>query len=176
MYAVTQATTGVKDSTVGKSTSTSDPATGDAAEAFITASRALVGIAIRSINAAPLEITLPQHRVMVVLAADGPQSIGQLAEQLSIDQSNASRLCDRLERLGLITRQRSRTDGRAVDVYLTSSGTKLLKAVNAYRRREVQRVLASMPERAVEAALQALTAFSRAARETTWQDWSVHAL
>ena len=161
---------------MGKSTLTSDPATVDAAEAFITASRALVGIAIRSINAAPIEITLPQHRVMVLLAADGPQSIGQLAEQLSIDQSNASRLCDRLQRLHLIARQRSLVDGRAIDVHLTSSGTKLLKAVNTFRHREVQRVLSSMPTREVEAAVQGLSAFSRAARETTEQDWSVHAL
>ena len=81
-----------------------DRTTAQAAEAFITASRALVGIAIRSINAASADITLPQHRVMVVLAADGPQGISQLADQLAIDQSNASRLCDRLQRLWLIAR------------------------------------------------------------------------
>ena len=111
---------------------------------------------------------------MVVLAADGPQGISQLADQLGIDQSNASRLCDRLQRLGLIARQRSSTDGRAVHVHLTSSGAKLLKEVNAYRQREVGRVLSTMPRRTVEAAVQALTDFSQAARETTEQEWSVH--
>jgi DNA-binding MarR family transcriptional regulator len=151
-----------------------DRTTAQAAEAFITASRALVGIAIRSINAASADITLPQHRVMVVLAADGPQGISQLADQLAIDQSNASRLCDRLQRLGLIARQRSSTDGRAVHVHLTSSGAKLLKEVNAYRQREVGRVLSTMPRRTVEAAVQALTDFSQAAREATEQDWSAH--
>jgi DNA-binding MarR family transcriptional regulator len=151
-----------------------DPAMAEAAEAFITASRALVGIAIRSINAASADITLPQHRVLVVLAADGPQGISQLADQLGIDQSNASRLCDRLQRLGLIVRQRSSTDGRAVHVHLTSSGAELLKEVNAHRQREVGRVLSTMPRRSVEAALQALTDFSQAAREATEQEWSVH--
>lgn len=148
----------------------------DAAEAFITASRALVGIAIRSISAAPVEITLPQHRVLVLLAAGGATSIGEIAEQLGIDQSNASRLCDRLQRLGLVVRRRSSTDGRAVDVHLTSSGTSLLKAVSSLRRAEVQRVLSSMPEPEVEAAMRALTAFSRAAHESTEQEWTVHAL
>lgn len=146
----------------------------EAAEAFITASRALVGIAIRSINASSADITLLQHRVMVVLAADGPQGISQLADQLGIDQSNASRLCDRLQRLGLIVRQPSRTDGRAVHVHLTTSGAELLKDVNVYRQREVGRVLSMMPQRTVEGAVRALTAFSRAARETTKQEWSVH--
>lgn len=142
-------------------------ATPDAAEVFITASRALVGIAIRSINAAPVEITIPQHRLLVLLATSGTQSIGELADQLGIDQSNASRLCGRLQRLGLIDRQRSRTDGRAIDVHLSPAGTSLLRAVNSSRRREVQRILSSMPERAVESAVQALTAFSEAAHETS---------
>ncbi len=153
-----------------------DRATAEAAQAFIAASRALVGIAIRSINAASADITLPQHRVMVVLAAEGPQGISQLADQLGIDQSNASRLCDRLQRLGLITRHRSSTDGRAVQVHLAASGAKLLKEVNACRQREVGRVLSTMPRRTVEAAVQTLTAFSQAAHETTEQDWSVHEL
>jgi DNA-binding MarR family transcriptional regulator len=150
--------------------------TADAAEALITAGRALVGIAIRSINATAGEITLPQHRVMVLLAADGPQGIGQLADQLGIDQSNASRLCDRLQRLGLTARQRSSTDGRAVQVHLTSSGSRLLEAVNTYRHREVRRVLSHMPVREVEAAVRSLTAFSRAAHEATEPDWAVHGL
>ena len=35
------------------------------AATFVTASRALVGIAIRSIEAAPVAVTVPQHRVLV---------------------------------------------------------------------------------------------------------------
>jgi DNA-binding MarR family transcriptional regulator len=147
-----------------------------AVEAFITASRALVGIAIRSINAAPQEITMPQHRVLVLVAARGSQSIGQLAEELSVDQSNASRLCDRLQRLGLIDRRRSDVDGRAVDVHLTRAGTSVLDAVHTYRQREVARILSGMPPRMVETAVTALAAFSRAARESTNEDWSLHAL
>lgn len=153
-----------------------DAETAKAAEVFITASRALVGIAIRSINAAPTEITLPQHRVLVLLAADGPQGISRLAQQLCIDQSNASRLCDRLERIGLIARQRSSTDRRAVAVDLTTSGVKVVRAVNAYRQREVARVLAGMSGQTVAAAMQGLTAFGQAASETAEHDWSVHGL
>ena len=63
----------------------------------MTATRALVGVALRSLSAAPVPITLPQHRVLLLLATHGDQTIGQLADELGIDQSNASRICDRVD-------------------------------------------------------------------------------
>jgi DNA-binding MarR family transcriptional regulator len=149
---------------------------GGAAEAFIRASRALVGMAIRSIGAAPVEVTLPQHRLLVLLANGGPQTVGQLAEQLGVDQSNASRLGDRLQRLGLVVRQRSASDGRAVEITLASPGHELLAAVDAARRREVERVLAAMSPEDVAAAVRALEAFSTAAHETGGQSRALHGL
>src|SRR4051794_25988379 len=74
------------------------------AATFVTASRALVAIAIRSIEAAPVAVPVPQHRVLVLLAANGPQAIGTLAQQLGVNPSNATRVCDRLERLDLVRR------------------------------------------------------------------------
>jgi DNA-binding MarR family transcriptional regulator len=137
----------------------------DLADAFITVSRALVGIAVRSINAAPVEVTLVQHRLLVLLATGGDQTVGALAAQLDVNASNASRLCDRLQKLGLVTRGRSARDGRAVDVSLTLPGQQLLEAVRAYRRREVQQVLGHMARGDVEVTLAALTAFGEAAHE-----------
>ena len=69
-------------------------------EELLTASRALVGIAIRSIAAAPVEVTVAQHRLLVLLAAHGPQSVGEIAEHLGVNPSNASRHGDRLQRWG----------------------------------------------------------------------------
>lgn len=146
------------------------------ADAFVIASRALVGLAIRSINAAPVEVTLPQHRLMVLLATGGPRTIGDLAEQLGIDQSNASRLSDRLEKLGLIARERSTSDRRAVDVSLTALGEELLETVHTHRRHEVKRVLAQMSPRQMNTMVRALNSFSAAAHETTDTNWSVYAL
>ena len=148
----------------------------EVADAFIVASRALVGLAIRSINAAPVELTLPQHRLLVLLATGGQSSIGVLAEQLGVDQSNASRLCDRLEKLGLIARERSTRDRRSVEVSLTAPGQDLLDTVHAHRRREVKAILADMSTRQVEATVRALKAFSAAAHESADSDWSAHAL
>src|SRR4051794_34483985 len=45
--------------------------TDDLAEAFLTASRVLVGLAVHSLAASPVDITLAQHRVLVMLASHG---------------------------------------------------------------------------------------------------------
>ena len=148
----------------------------DAADAFLTVSRALVGITVRSINTAPVEVTLAQHRVLVLVATRGEQTVGALAEQLEVNQSNASRLCDRLQKLGLITRDRSSTDGRAVNVSLTTQGRDLVQAVRAHRRTDVQRVLDQMSPSQVEATIKALTAFGEAAHELGEAQWSTYAL
>jgi DNA-binding MarR family transcriptional regulator len=139
----------------------------DMADALMTVSRALVGIAVRSVNAAPIEVTLVQHRLLVLLATGGDQTVGALADQLAVNASNASRLCDRLQRLGLVTRDRSSRDGRAVDVSLTTSGHHLL---------EIQQVLSRMPRTDVDLTISALTAFGEAAHEAVEGRWTAFAL
>jgi DNA-binding MarR family transcriptional regulator len=143
----------------------------EAADAFITASRALVGMAIRSIDSAAGDVTIAQHRVLVVLAARGPQTVGDIAAELAVNPSNGTRHCDRLYRLGLVNKQRSRTDGRIVEVSLTREGMQLLEAVTEQRRREITAVLEQLDSTVVDAAIDALGRFNRAAREVADQDW-----
>ncbi|WP_194291409.1 MarR family winged helix-turn-helix transcriptional regulator [Cumulibacter manganitolerans] len=142
------------------------------ADTLIAVSRALVGIAVRSVNAAPVEITLVQHRLLVLLASGGAQTVGALAAQLEVNASNASRLVDRLQRLDLVSRGRSAEDGRVVTVSLTATGRDLLAEVHAYRRREVQRVLGRMTTGDVDVTIRALTAFADAAHEMGEMPWS----
>lgn len=142
------------------------------ADALITASRALVGIAVRSVNAAPVEITLVQHRVLVLLATGGRQTVGALAAQLEVNASNASRLCDRLQKLGLVARDRSDSDGRAVEVSLTAAGRDLIETIRAYRRREVTQALEQMSMTDVDVTIAALRAFGEAAHEGGEAQWS----
>lgn len=161
---------------VARQTQASSPVREDVADAFMTVSRALVGIAVRSINAAPVEVTLTQHRLLVLLATGGDQTVGALAEQLEVNASNASRLCDRLQKLGLVARDRSSSDGRAVDVSLTAAGRELLETVWTHRRHDIQRVLGQMAHTDVDATITALAAFGEAAHEFGEVEWGVHAL
>jgi DNA-binding MarR family transcriptional regulator len=141
------------------------------ADAFVTASRVLLGLAVHSVGAAPVEVTLLQHRVLVLLAARGEQSIREIAEELGVNPSNASRHCDRLQRLDLIARRRSSSDGRVVRVALTPAGKKVVDAVTADRRRQVLRVLGEMPPEGRESMLAALRAFGTAAHELADAEW-----
>jgi DNA-binding MarR family transcriptional regulator len=148
----------------------------DMADALITVSRALLGIAVRSINAAPVEVTPVQHRLLVLLATGGDQTVGALAEQLEVNASNASRLCDRLQNLGLVGRDRSSRDGRAVDVSLTAAGRSLVETVRAHRRNEVKQVLARMSHADADVTIKVLNAFGEAAHETGEAQWTVYGL
>jgi len=148
------------------------PAPKDLADAFLTASRALVGVAVRSIGAAPVDVTVAQHRVLVLLASRGELTVGEIADGVGVNPSNASRFCDRLQRLELVSRDRSTQDGRVVRVSLTSVGVRLVKAVTERRRNEIETVLSRMTSSDAEGTMTALHAFNRAANELSDRDWA----
>jgi DNA-binding MarR family transcriptional regulator len=146
---------------------------GHLVEAFLTASRVLVAVAARSLAAGNAEITLAQHRALVVLASRGPQRIADLAELLDVNSSNATRNCDRLQRRGLVRRDRDAADRRAVRVSLTQAGERLVQQITAARRTEISHILSAMPEHSREPLLAALSAFTDAAGEVPEQSWSL---
>ena len=139
--------------------------TDEMVDQLLTASRAFVGIAVRSIAAAPVEVTVAQHRLLVLLAAHGPQKVGELARLLGVNQSNASRQCDRLQRLGLTVRRGSPDDRRVVEVALTDAGARLVDAVTSTRRDELRAVLERMDAGDAAALSAALRAFNSATDE-----------
>src|SRR6476619_2189486 len=107
----------------------SEPA--ELVDEFLRASRALVGLSLQSVAASPVEVTLLQHRVLVLLAVGGEQAVGDIAAELGVNPSNATRHCDRLQRLGLVERQRSASDGRVVHIARTPAGRTVIEAVAA---------------------------------------------
>lgn len=60
--------------------------------------------------------------VMATLAESPGMRVSQLANALSIHQSTASNLLDKIEKSGLIRRERSSKDQRVVQLYLTAAG------------------------------------------------------
>jgi len=61
-------------------------------DAVLSASRALITVATKSLGAAAEEITITQYRALVVLASDGPQRLGDLAGARDIVPSTAGRM------------------------------------------------------------------------------------
>jgi DNA-binding MarR family transcriptional regulator len=142
----------------------------DLTDAFLTASRALVGVAVHSVSAAPVDITVNQFRVLVLVAEEG-RSIGEIADHVGVNQSNASRQCDRLQRLGLVERTRHAQDARVVVVELTDAGHAAVEAVMQQRRDDVRRLLAAVEPRQVGAMVEALQELNRAAHAMDEAPW-----
>jgi DNA-binding MarR family transcriptional regulator len=150
-----------------------DESDADLVEAFLTASRVLVAVAARSLAAGDAEITLPQHRALVLLASRGPQRMIDLAALLGVNSSTATRHCDRLQRRGLIQRDPAPDDRRAVRISLTEAGRRLVRQITDARRREISRILHAMPAQSRPPLVAALRTFSDAAGEVPEQSWSL---
>jgi DNA-binding MarR family transcriptional regulator len=134
-------------------------------DTVLAASRALVAVAARSLAAAGDEVTLPQYRALVVLAARGPQGTAELAAALAVNPSTATRMCDRLVRRGLVRRHRQAGDRRTVRIALTAAGRELVAEVTRRRRAELARLLGALPPDQHEPVTTAFRAFAAAAGE-----------
>jgi DNA-binding MarR family transcriptional regulator len=109
----------------------------------------------------------------------GPQRSIDIAEELRINPSTGTRMCDRLIRKGLVRRMRSTTDRRVVRLRLTQTGHDLVEQVIRRRREELVRLVAATADLWQPVVTDALTAFAQAAgemgEEDWWLGWSAHA-
>jgi len=140
-------------------------------DALMTASRALVAIAARSLDGVDDKVSLPQYRALVVLAGHGPQRVSDLAGTLEIHQSTTSRLCDRLADRDLVERRRSPESRREVFVALTEPGRTLVAEVTKRRRVELRRVALRVADPDRPAVAAAFHAFAEAAGELPDDAW-----
>ncbi len=137
------------------------------------ASRALVGVAARSLAGTEDIVTLVQYRAMVLLAARGPLNVGVLADALDVHQSTATRLCDRLVKRGLVDRVHSTSNRREVIISLTRAGRALLRSVTAKRRAELDRILARLAPQQRATVNEAFALFAEAAGEAPDDAWKL---
>ena len=144
-------------------------------DAVLRASRVLLAVAVRSLAAVDHDVTLPQHRALIVLASRGPQRPTELADALSVHPSTVTRLCDRLVARGLVRRTESTANRREVLVRLTPKGRRVVDAVTKRRRVEIAGIVARIPERDRATLVRALNALGEAAGEPADAAWHVEA-
>jgi DNA-binding MarR family transcriptional regulator len=142
-------------------------------DAVLVASRALVGVAARSLAGTEDVITLAQYRALVLLAARGEMNVGGLAEALDVHQSTATRLCDRLVARGLVDRVHSPQNRREVVVSLTRDGQALIRSVTARRRAELDRIMDRLSAKQRVAVNDAFLQFAEAAGEAPDDAWKL---
>lgn len=80
------------------------------------------------------------------LFASPGQKVSELSKALSIHQSTASNMLDKLEEKSLIRRDRSGPDQRVVHLYLTNKGSSLLSEAPRPAQGAVQDALKSMSD------------------------------
>ena len=91
--------------------------------ALVTAARNVVAVYRPILE--PLGLTHPQYLVMLALWECSPRSLADLAADLALDPATASPLVKRLEKDGLVVRERSSADERRLDIRLTPDGARL---------------------------------------------------
>lgn len=72
-----------------------------------------------------MEITYPQYLVLSTLWERGAQSVGHIADRLSLESSTITPLVKRLELADFVVRKRNPEDERQVVVNLTAKGMAL---------------------------------------------------
>jgi DNA-binding MarR family transcriptional regulator len=96
----------------------------------------------------PYELTGATFTILRTLEESGKEglSCGDIAEQLVAEVPDMTRLLDRLERLGYVTRERSREDRRMVKVSLTNKGADAVRSLKEPIRQFHHRQLGRLSE------------------------------
>jgi DNA-binding MarR family transcriptional regulator len=138
--------------------------------AVLAASKALVGVAARSLAPVEEELTLVQFRALLLVVEQRVSSPGDLAGYLDVHPSNATRLVERLVAKGLVTRVGAADDRRTIVVEATVAGRALIRQVLDQRRRDIDQILERMGDEA-EAVADVLDRFAAAAGESADDAW-----
>jgi DNA-binding MarR family transcriptional regulator len=88
------------------------------------------------------EITQQQYNVLRILRGAGPEGLcrNEISARMVAATPDMSRLLDRMEKSGWITRERAEDDRRQVSTFITDSGQKLLKMIEAPVGDEIHRL------------------------------------
>ncbi|SRR2546421_5405021 len=97
------------------------------------------------------EMTPEQYWLLRLLRRSGPLSISELADALGITGSSVTTACKRLEKAGLVTRERQADDERMVRVMLTKQGIERVETWQRQRRELLAHLLAPLEQQEQDA-------------------------
>ncbi|MBN9096634.1 MAG: MarR family transcriptional regulator [Pseudonocardia sp.] len=137
----------------------------DEIAAVMLAARAIVAITAQSVAALDDQVTLPQLRVLVMIASRGPLNLAAVAQGLDVHSSTATRVCDKLVHAGMLHRSDNPDDRRNLVLDLTADGRTLVDSMTRNRRAAIKDVLTRMPPSQRQGLPPKLRAFAEAAGE-----------
>jgi len=103
-------------------------------------------------------ITSAQYNVLRILRGAGDRGLhcGAIAERMITAEPDITRLLMRMERLGLLVRQRNGSDRRMVTAIVTDRGLQVLDELEAPLRELQEQQFARLSEREIEALIHGL--------------------
>jgi len=75
------------------------------------------------------QLTGPQLTVVKILEQIGSLSLSELSDRIRAQNSTVTGIIDRMEREGLVVRERSKEDRRVVHIRLTAKGEEIAQAI-----------------------------------------------
>jgi DNA-binding MarR family transcriptional regulator len=102
---------------------------------------------------------------LALLAREDGLSQGELSQRFDVDPSRVTRLSKRLEREGLIRKERDRGDNRVIRMYLTEKGRGLIEGLSDRGERFDQRIGAVLSPEELGELRRMLGALAEAAEE-----------
>jgi DNA-binding MarR family transcriptional regulator len=111
--------------TTGEASATSDASAPNLLAGRLRLSMVRLSRQLRRMD--PNDLTVTQLSALATVVRCGPLGVGQLAEIEGLPSPAATRLADKLEEAGLVTRQANPADRRGVQIVATAEGTELLE-------------------------------------------------
>jgi DNA-binding MarR family transcriptional regulator len=120
----------------------------DIVDAVLAANRVFVAVAAGALANLEPEVTLPQFRALVLIDMHRSMTVAELAEALDVVPSTATRMCDRLVAKQLVDRVVDSANRRQMALTLRPEGRALIAQSTRQRKREINRLLKSIPPHA----------------------------
>lgn len=120
----------------------------------------LLAVCERAVEEIGSAVPPAQLRALLIIGQAGSMNLNRLARALDSTPSATSRLADRMQVAGLLTRDRAAASRREIVLLPTASGLQLAEWVRTQRRTALSEVLATMSTDAREALAHGLSELS----------------
>jgi DNA-binding MarR family transcriptional regulator len=102
-------------------------------------------LAVREVSRPPRDMSLTAAATLSYLESLGSARLTTLANEQGVTQPSMTQLIGRLEREGLVRRSADPSDGRAVQVAITSTGREVLADRRTRRTERLTRIVGELP-------------------------------
>ncbi|WP_255312440.1 MarR family winged helix-turn-helix transcriptional regulator [Companilactobacillus heilongjiangensis] len=102
----------------------------------------LLGIMNKKVLNTPFSWT--EGRVLLEISFNNDKTPIEVATNLDLDKSYTSRILNRFEKKGLISKSPSATDSRSVELSLTTEGQKMVKELDDRSDQQIKDLLANL--------------------------------